>query len=106
MKRPLKCTPAAFVVRRWPLCSILTLAWFISLLSPRVSLAQTPLAAITVSPKPTCPQGPYFQFVTIGIAFDGTDLLVSCATTFTVTRVNPATGAVLGSYLIAGMDPP
>lgn len=57
------------------------------------------LRTITVTPAPTCS-----PLVSVGIAFDGTELLVSCWTNNEVTRVNPLTGANLGKYTIAGLN--
>jgi len=58
------------------------------------------LRAITVTPAPACT-----PLVSVGIAFDGTELLVSCTGNETITRVNPVTGANLGNYVIAGILP-
>jgi hypothetical protein len=88
------------VVQRGSLFSILALACFISVLSPRVTSAQALVKTITVTPAPACN-----PLISVGIAFDGSELLVSCWSNFTVTRVNPATGAALGSYTITGMLP-
>jgi hypothetical protein len=66
--------------------------------SPASAQPGTILRTITVAPAPMCG-------VTVGIAFDGSELLVSCNANFTVTRVNPANGVNLGSYTITGILP-
>src|SRR5437868_7735900 len=59
------------------------------------------LRTITVTPAPACD-----GFVlTVGIAFDGSELMVSCYYNNVVTRVDPANGNNLGSYTITGMLP-
>ncbi len=58
------------------------------------------LRSITVSPAPSCGS---FTPLTVGIAFDGSELLVSCYYNNVITRVNPANGAVLGTYAISGL---
>src|SRR5260370_39534387 len=55
------------------------------------------LRTITVTPAPACS-------VTVGIAFDGSELLVSCTGNNVITRVDPANGNNLGSYTISGLD--
>lgn len=56
------------------------------------------LRTIHVTPAPACS-------VTVGIAFDGSELLVTCWDTNVITRVDPATGTNLGSVTIAGISP-
>jgi hypothetical protein len=61
------------------------------------------LRTITVNPAPTeddCPHTFDGQPVTVGIAFDGTELLVSCTTTNVITRVDPANGTNLGKITV------
>jgi len=59
------------------------------------------LRTITVTPAPACDGSP----ITVGIAFDGTELMVSCIYNKVVTRVDPSNGMSLGSYTITGMLP-
>jgi hypothetical protein len=40
----------------------------------------------------------------VGIAFDGSELLVSCTENNVITRVDPMNGNNLGSYTISGLD--
>jgi hypothetical protein len=64
------------------------------------------LRTITVTPTPACPVVfPIGVPVTVGVGFDGTELLVSCTGNEVITRVDPATGANLGSYAITGIVP-
>lgn len=53
------------------------------------------LRTLNVTPAPACS-------VTVGIAFDGNELLTSCYENQTITRVDPATGNNLGSYEVSG----
>jgi hypothetical protein len=57
------------------------------------------LRSITVTPTPSCSSG-----ITVGIAFDGKELLVSCTGDNVITRVDPSDGTNLGSYTISGLD--
>lgn len=59
------------------------------------------LNTITVNPAPSCPN----FLLGVGIAFDGSELMVTCWTTFEVTRVDPTNGSNLGKYTITGMLP-
>jgi VCBS repeat-containing protein len=56
---------------------------------------------LNVDPPPQCGS----RVVSEGLAFDGKELLTSCIYNHTISRVDPATGANLGSYDILGMDP-
>lgn len=94
-----RLTKGERAVRRGSLFGTLALACFVSVLSPTVSSAQL-LRTITVTPAPVCS-----PLISVGVAFDGSELLVSCIYNFTVTRVRPADGAVLGSYAVSGMLP-
>jgi hypothetical protein len=53
------------------------------------------LRTINVNPGTGCSTG-------VGIAFDGSELLTSCAGNQTITRVDPSTGNNLGSYEVSG----
>jgi hypothetical protein len=53
------------------------------------------LRTLNVTPAPQCS-------ITVGIAFDGNELLTSCNENQTITRVDPATGNNLGSYEVSG----
>lgn len=55
------------------------------------------LRTINVVPSPGCS-------TTVGIAFDGKELLVTCVGNAIVTRVDPANGANLGSYTVQGLS--
>lgn len=54
------------------------------------------LRTITVTPAPSCS-------VTVGVAFDGTELLVSCTANNEITRVSPVDGANKGAYVVTGL---
>lgn len=54
------------------------------------------LRTLNVTPSPACG-------VTVGIAFDGSELSVTCIYDNVITRVDTATGANLGSVTIAGI---
>jgi len=54
------------------------------------------LRTINVVPAPSCG-------VTVGVAFDGSELLVSCISNSTITRVSPVDGTNLGDYPILGI---
>src|SRR5438093_1211442 len=56
------------------------------------------LRTISVSPPPLCG-------FSVGIAFDGSELLVSCVDDNVLTRVDPVTGANLGSITVGGVLP-
>ena len=56
---------------------------------------------LNVDPPPQCGS----RVVSEGLAFDGKELLTSCIYNHTIVRVDPATGANLGSYDISGIDP-
>jgi hypothetical protein len=66
--------------------------------APTVPTPGALLRTITVSAAPTCA-----PLVTVGVAYDGTDLLVSCVSSGVVTRVDPVTGANRGSITISGV---
>ncbi|HEY3002617.1 MAG TPA: post-COAP-1 domain-containing protein [Kribbellaceae bacterium] len=54
---------------------------------------------ITIDPPPDCPSGSF------GVAFDGSELLVSCFDNNVITRVDPRTGQNLGTITILGVLP-
>ncbi len=64
---------------------------------PKPSQAATGdiLRTLNVTPAPECS-------VTVGIAFDGNELLTSCYENQTITRVDPSSGNNLGSYEVSG----
>jgi hypothetical protein len=55
--------------------------------------------SITVSPAPTCS-----PLISVGVAYDGSDLMVSCTSNNVITRVDPVTGANRGSLTISGVE--
>ncbi len=66
------------------------------------------IRTITVSPAPACDGFDAHITLSVGIAFDGKELLVSCSNTNAaqneiITRVDPSSGANLGTYTISGM---
>lgn len=66
-------------------------------LTPRAEAATGDiLRTLNVTPAPSCG-------VTVGIAFDGSELLTSCIENQVLTRVDPATGANMGSIVVSGM---
>jgi uncharacterized repeat protein (TIGR01451 family) len=54
------------------------------------------LRTINVTPAPSCG-------VSLGVAFDGVELMTSCTSDNIITRVDPANGNVLGTIAIAGV---
>jgi hypothetical protein len=54
------------------------------------------LRTINVTPAPSCG-------VSLGVAFDGAELMTSCTSDNIITRVDPANGNVLGTIAIAGV---
>jgi hypothetical protein len=58
------------------------------------------VARISVTSATFCPSGNSY-----GVAFDGTSLLLSCAESNEILRVNPDTGAEQGTILITGLPP-
>src|SRR5260370_3802336 len=66
------------------------------------------IRTIAVSPAPACDGVGLGPTLSVGVAFDGTELIVSCSNTKAaqneiLTRVDPSTGANLGTYTVSGM---
>ena len=66
------------------------------------------IRTIAVSPAPACDGIGLGPTLSVGVAFDGTELIVSCSNSNAaqneiLTRVDPSTGANLGTYKVSGM---
>jgi len=78
--------------------------------TPALASPGSLLRSITVSPAPSCDGFDDHITLSVGVAFDGKELLVSCSNTNAaqneiITRVDPSTGANLGTYVVSGMIP-
>jgi hypothetical protein len=69
--------------------------------APAAAAAGDLVREFKVSPLPAC--GGTSQLWSPGIAFDGSELLLSCFYSQELTRVNPLTGAVTGSIKVTGL---
>jgi len=66
------------------------------------------IRTIAVSPAPACDGIGLGPTLSVGVAFDGTELIVSCSNSNAaqneiLTRVDSTTGANLGTYMVSGM---
>src|SRR2546423_1943367 len=88
-------------MRRRLISLLAAMVWPLAFAIPPHAATGDLLSTIPVTPAPVC--DPFV--VTVGIAFDGSELMVSCIYNNVVTRVDPTNGNNLGSYTITGMLP-